>query len=298
MCFAEAYVIGTHLVSPHPVFRKFLPVEMGADNQRRALLPSVFAMGFLLLSVGILMVTRAYGQASLPSTLISTAGASPYGVAVNIVTNKAYVANLGGTITVIDGATNRVLTEITPGVSGAHCSAVAIDPVMNLIYVTDGGAAVSGSPGVPYVTVIDGSNDSVIANVSVGTSPRGIAVNTVTHLIYVTNYLSNNVSVIDGSNKASIAVAVTLTAGVNPYAVAVNSVTNFVYVGNQGDNTITVIDGSVNSPLYTLSESGTSPAAVAVNPITNTIYLANGQSRNVAVIQGATTTTPPVSLRC
>ncbi len=106
-------------------------------------------------------MTSAYGQTSIPSTFIPTAGVNPYGVAVNIVTNKVYVANLGGTITVIDGATNRVLKELTTGVSGAHCSAVAIDPVMNLIYVTDGGAAVSGSPGVPYVTVIDGSNDSV-----------------------------------------------------------------------------------------------------------------------------------------
>jgi YVTN family beta-propeller protein len=281
-------VIAAHLVSSHCALRKWLSVGTASRDSRTSLL-SALAMGFLLALAGILVVTSAFGQTS---TFISTAGTSPYGIAVNIVTNKVYVANLGGTITVIDGATNRVLKELTP-VSGARCSAVAIDPVMNLIYVTDGGAAVSGSPGVPYVTVIDGSNDSVIANVSVGTSPRGIAVNTVTHLIYVTNYLSNNVSVIDGSNKASIAVAATLTAGVNPYAVAVNSVTNFVYVGNQGDNTITVIDGSVNSPRYTLSESGTSPAAVAVNPITNTIYLANGQSRNVAVIQGATTTTPP-----
>ncbi|WP_185827338.1 S-layer family protein [Edaphobacter aggregans] len=284
-------MIAARLVSSHVALRKWLSVGTGSRDSHTSLL-SALAMGLLLALAGMLSVTSAYGQTS---TFISTAGVSPYGVAVNIVTNKAYVANLGGTITVIDGATNRVLNELTPGVSGAHCSAVAIDPVMNLIYVTDGGAAVSGSPGVPYVTVIDGSNDSVIANVRVGTSPRGVAVNPVSHLIYVTNYSSNNVSVIDGSNKASIPDATILTAGVNPYAVAVNSVTNFVYVGNQGDNTITVIDGSRNSPQYnyTLSQSGSSPAAVAVNPITNKIYLANGQSRNVVVIQGATTTTPP-----
>ena len=291
MCSAEAHVIAAHLISSYCALRKWLSIGTCGRDSRTSLL-SALVMSSLLALIGISGVASAYGQTSIPSTLIPTAGVNPYGVAVNIVTNKVYVANLGGTITVIDVATNGV-KELTTGVSGAHCSAVAIDPVMNLIYVTDGGAAVSGSPGAPYVTVIDGSNDSVIANVQVGTSPRGIAVNTVTHLIYVTNYSSNNVSVIDGSNKASIAVAATLTAGVNPYAVAVNSVTNFVYVGNQGNNTITIIDGSVNSPRYTLSESGTSPAAVAVNPITNTIYLANGLSKNVAVIQGATTTTPP-----
>ena len=290
MCSAEANVIATNL-------RKWLLAGTGSCGSRTSLL-SALVMSFLLALVGMPGVASAYGQTPIPSTLISTAGASPYGVAVNIVTNKAYVANLGGTITVIDGATNRVLKELTPGVSGAHCSAVVVDPVMNLIYVTDGGAAVSGSPGAPYVTVIDGANDSVIANVPVGTSPRGIAVNTVTHLIYVTNYLSNNLSVIDGSNIAGLALApTTLMAGTNPYAVAVNSVTNFVYVGNKGSNTVTVIDGSRNSPQYnyTLSESGTSPAAVAVNPITNKIYLANGGTSstpsNVAVILGATANT-------
>ena len=216
-----------HLVFSYCALRKWLSVGTGSRDSRTSLL-SALVMSLLLAVIGTSGVVSAYGQTSISSTFISTAGASPYGVAVNIVTNKVYVANLGGTITVIDGATNGVLKELATGVSGAHCSAVAIDPVMNLIYVTDGGAAVSGSPGVPYVTVIDGSNDSVLTNVQVGTSPRGIAVNTVTHLIYVTNYLSNNVSVIDGSNKASIPAATMLTAGVNPYAVAVNSVTNFV----------------------------------------------------------------------
>ena len=286
-------MITAHLDSSHCALRKWLSVGTGSRDSRTSLL-STLMMSLLLALIWMPGVASAYGQTSIPSTFISTRGGSPYGVAVNIVTNKAYVANLGGTITVIDGATNGVLKELTPGVSSAHCSAVAIDPVMNLIYVTDGGAAVSGSPGAPYVTVIDGSNDLVIANVPVGTSPRGIAVNTVTHLIYVTNYSSNNVSVIDGSNKASIAVSATLAAGVNPYAVAVNSVTNFVYVGNQGSNTVTVIDGSQNldSHNYSLSEAGTSPSAVAVNPISNKVYLSNGPSNNVAVIQGASTEMP------
>ena len=265
---------------------------MAGCDSRTSLL-SALVMSLLLALIWMPGVASAYGQTPAPSTLISTGGVRPYAVAVNIVTNKAYVANLGGTVTVVDGATNQVLKELTLGVQGASCSAVVVDPVTNLIYVTDGGAAVSGSPGVPYVTVIDGSNDSVIANVSVGTSPRGIAVNTVTHLVYVTNYLSNTVSVINGGNKTSIAVVATLTAGTNPYAVAVNSVTNFVYVGNQADNTVTVIDGSQNSNTlpynYTVGGTGSRPAAVAVNPVSNKIYLSNGGG-NVAVLQGATAT--------
>ena len=35
-------------------------------------------------------------------------GASPQAIAVNPVTNKIYVANSGGTVTVIDGATDTI----------------------------------------------------------------------------------------------------------------------------------------------------------------------------------------------
>jgi YVTN family beta-propeller protein len=243
-----------------------------------------------LLTLGML-ITGTAAQGQTPSTLVTTEGTNPYAVATNIVTNKVYVANLGGTITVIDGATNRVVTELTTGVMGARCGAVAVDPVTNLIYVTDGGADAVASNGAPYVTVIDGSSDTVLPPVSVGNTPRGIAVNTVTHLVYVTNYNDNTVSVINGTNKASITVSAPLTVGANPYAVAVNSVTNFVYVGNKGGGTLTVIDGSQNSVIQNIPGTGSSPSAVAINPITNKVYLSNGVSNNVAVISGATTTT-------
>jgi YVTN family beta-propeller protein len=284
--------MGAHLISSHSVFTKGRSVRPSCT----ALRPLALAMVVLPVLAGLLRGTSAFGQA-IPSTFITTAGTQPYAVGVNIVTNKVYVANLGGTITVIDGATNQVLHELTPGITGASpsCSAVAVDPVTNLIYVTDGGTASvnSGATGAPYVTVIDGSNDSVIENIQVGAAPRGVAVNTVTHRVYVTNYNSGTVSVINGADKANIPAPVTLNTGVNPYAVAVNSVSNFVYVGDQGDNTVTVIDGSQNTT-SSLSDPGVRPSAVAVNPVTNMVYLSNGGSSNVSVINGATASAPAV----
>jgi len=287
-------VIHTRLVSLHSVLWQRPTVRNVGYGRRVGSRLSAFAMGFLLTLGMLAAATGAQGQ-TLPSIFITTAGSHPYAVGVNIVTNKVYVANLGGTITVIDGATKRVLKELTPGVAGASCSAVAVDPVTNLIYVADGGADAFGGNGVSYVTVIDGSNDSVLPPILVGSTPRGVAVNTVTHQVYVTNYNANTVSVINGTNKASLAVSETLTAGVNPYAVAVNSVTNFVYVGNKstgnvGAGSVTVINGTQNSVSQNIATIGTGPAAVAVNPITNKVYVSNGGG-NVAVISGATTTT-------
>ena len=70
-----------------------------------------------------------------------------------------------------------------------------------------------------------------------------MAVNPVTNKIYVANYGSNNVTVIDGATNATSTVA----AGDHPIAVAVNPVTNKIYVANYGSNNVTVIDGATNA---------------------------------------------------
>ena len=63
------------------------------------------------------------------------------------------------------------------------------------------------------------------ATVTAGNGPVFPTVNPVTNTIYVPNYGSNTVTVIDGSTNATT----TVTVGINPYAIAVNPVTNTVY---------------------------------------------------------------------
>jgi len=73
--------------------------------------------------------------------------------------------------------------------------------------------------GSNNVSVIDGNTNSVIATVSVGTSPEGVGVNPLTNGIYVANFNSNNVSVIAGNINSVIA---TIPVGANPRGVGVN----------------------------------------------------------------------------
>ena len=117
-----------------------------------------------------------------------------------------------------------------------------------------------------------------------------MAVNPVTNRVYVANWGSDTVTVIDGATNAAIA---TVGAGTNPYAVIVNPVTNKVYVANWGSDTVTVIDGTTNAT--TAVSVGTEPIAVAVNPVTNKVYVANYRSDTVTVIDGATNATATVS---
>src|SRR5882762_3315872 len=92
-------------------------------------------------------------------------------VAVNITTNKIYVANRGSnTVTVINGAAN---TSLAVGV-GPGPSALAVNPVNNKIYV--------GNEYNNTVTVLDGAANSTSTLVA-GFGRKTIAVNPVTNRI-------------------------------------------------------------------------------------------------------------------
>jgi YVTN family beta-propeller protein len=136
--------------------------------------------------------------------------------------------------------------------------------------------------------VIYGATNT-IETVTAGTNPYAVAVNPNTNKIYVANYGSNNVTVIDGATNSTTEVS----AGTNPFTVAVNPNTNKIYVANYGSDNVTVIDGATNST--TTVTAGTFPYAAAVNPNTNKIYVANYGSNNVTVIDGATNSTTEVS---
>src|SRR5271166_4395024 len=72
----------------------------------------------------------------------------------------------------------------------------------------------------------------VIATVPVGSVPYAAAVNPVTNKTYIVNFISDNVTVIDGATFSTTNV----TVGSHPVAVAVNSVTDKIYVANQCGN--------------------------------------------------------------
>lgn len=79
------------------------------------------------------------------------------------------------------------------------------------------------------------------ATLAVGLNPHAVQVNAATNRIYVANYGSDTLSVIDGSSNTVLPAAV--PTGANPYAVALNTVTGRVFVGNFTRNNVTIIQG-------------------------------------------------------
>src|SRR5919109_975059 len=131
--------------------------------------------------------------------------------------------------------------------------------------------------------------------------PENIAVNPTTNTIYVGNYNSSTVSVIDGKTK-SVVDSIPLgdadsdVANGVAYDVAVNPTTNTIYVADYNSGTISVIDGTTKSVMGSI-RAADAVNDVAVNPNTNTIYVASsamalgtlyGENGTISVIDGTT----------
>src|SRR6516165_6880008 len=132
-------------------------------------------------------------------------GSFPQGVAVNRLTDRIYVANEFGqenpnTVSVIAGASNRVIGEIVTGLN--FQIGLGLDEFRKLIYVAtlDNG-----------VDVMDGKTNTVVTNIPVGNEPVHPGVNPFTKLVYVSTQ-RDGVAVIDG-DKRNIITTIKLSGG-------------------------------------------------------------------------------------
>ncbi len=115
----------------------------------------------------------------------------------------------------------------------------------------------------------------VLATVPVGYRPYGVAVNPITHKVYVANSASNSVSVIDGLTNAEVAA---IPVGPLPYYwLGVSTARNQVYVvdnaGGLSEGSLTVIDGATNAVVATVAGLGMYPAGIAVDEGRGRVYV-------------------------
>lgn len=239
-------------------------------------------------------------------------GEAPEAIALNVKTNRVYVANRGsGTLTVLDGVTDAVVATIPVG---ARPFAVAVDPVTNRVVVSNtfndvmtivdgatnvtstmkaGGADAMLVPergGRVYLTGYEDKNLRVLDEATrsfsreeTGKHNWGIAENVRTGDLWTPLAGSGAVVMLAGGDGQRTEIAV----GAIPCAVAVNAATNRVYVVNYGDETLSVVDGATKKVVATVAV-GSHPQAVAVDAQRNRVYVANVHGDSVTEIDGVT----------
>src|SRR3989337_1799821 len=150
-----------------------------------------------------------------------------------------------------------------------------------------------------------------------------ITVDPYTFKVYVTNFKSTTVTVIDGTTNKPLSVIevgktpygigintdtkmlyvaleyndtlaiINTTTGeiiknidlVDPYDIAVNSKTNKVYVTSDKTNLVSLVDGSTNEIISTFDVQ--KPCGIAVNEATNMVYVTSESTNKVHVIDGS-----------
>ncbi|MDQ6868672.1 MAG: YncE family protein [Pseudomonadota bacterium] len=195
----------------------------------------------------------------------------------------AYVANdVDGTVSVINTATNTVMTTLTVG---TNPSGVAVTP--------DGTHAYVSNNGDNNVSVIDTATNTVeAATIAVGVSPNGVAVTPDGKHVYVANFATNSVSVIDTATNTVVA---TLAVGFEPHSVAVTPDGKHAYV-TSGRSTVSVIDTASNTVEAATLAVGNGADGVAATPDGKHVYVTNAESNNVSVIDTATNTVEAATL--
>jgi len=225
------------------------------------------------LQTSIIKATAAI-IASTPNTWTAPQTFSAGMVDVN--PTYAYVANYSsGNVSVIDTATNTVVSTITVGTNPFD---VAITPNGQYAYVVNVGSS--------NVSVINTSTNAVVATISVGTSPFDVAITPNGQYAYVVNVGSSNVSVI---NTATNTVVSTISVGTNPYSIAITPNGLYAYVANEGSGNVSVINTATNTVVDTISTGGY-PVGIAITPNGRYAYVASTGSTSVLVIDTATNT--------
>lgn len=242
-------------------------------------------------------------------------GTSPYGVAINSVTNRAYIANFGGSdVSVIDVTTNTVINTVPIALSTPY--GIAVNSNNNRIYITDKW----NSTDVYYINGADNTTGTLAA---IGnTYSHGIAVNPNTNIAYIadwgwaykidtiTNIVIGSAILISGSNESAFGVAIdpstnitivtdtggdlnfidaadtvttVIAAGTSLEGVAIDPSTHLAYIADSGANSVLVVDIASQSIVTTIPV-GLAPKGVAFYAAVKKVYVANSGTNTVSVI--------------
>lgn len=229
-------------------------ISASTDSRRSRL--SIFPA--LLMCAAMLSIFAGAARADQALGNIAV-GSVPSSVGVNPVTNRTYVAQRNGNVSVIDGTSGSVIATVAVGTTPFG---VAVNTETNRIYVANQDSNT--------VTVINGADNST-NTIAVGTAPYSVAINPVTNRIYVAG-ANSTITIINGADNSTQTITINPLTGLG--LVAVNPVTNTIYVSGRFDSNnarnVIILNGANNSVQTITLVSAL--MATAVNPITNKFY--------------------------
>lgn len=141
-------------------------------------------------------------------------------------------------------------------------------------------------------TVIDCNTNTPVATIPIGNIPEAVAVNTVLRKVYITNKLSNSISVI---SNCSYSVETTVNGvGNGPVGIAVSPDGQRIYVSEYNSNLVRVYNANTHALITTIivgsNPTVTAPLGMIVSPDNSRLYVTIFDEAKIAVINTATNT--------
>ena len=183
--------------------------------------------------------------------------------------------NISHSLSVINGTSDKVINVIPLAVEITPVS-ITVDPDSGLVYV--GSDDIYGS--IRIIRPVENLN-----YLQTGRSPRYLGLNAVTNKLYVSNYDTGNISVINENTGTLLNEIEIFKPPSSTNKIIVNDKTNKIYVANSFPNTVSIIYGYNNTISKNINFTK-QPISIAVNTLTNKIYVASIGSPYIDIING------------
>ena len=161
-------------------------------------------------------------------------------------------------------------------------SGLAYLPGRNWLYAADRGTGTG--PG--HIVVFDAKSHEIVTRIPVETSPYQTVLSADGKRLFVSNWSSETVSVIDTGTNTVIR---TLRVGMNPNDMKL-SADGRLFVACSNDNTVYVIDTlalrvleHLSTTLTPLAPEGSTPNALTIDGLRKLLYIANADNNSIAV---------------
>ncbi|MFF0610821.1 YncE family protein [Nocardia tengchongensis] len=199
----------------------------------------------------------------------------PQPIVIDPATHLVYVLGIGGSgaLAVIDPTTNSVVARIAIEDVGDP-TAVAIDSDRHRVYVA--------GQFDQKIAAIDTGSRAVVATVAVGAKPAALAVDPLSHQVWVAT--AAGASVIDPD---PFVVSATIAAAGEPEAVVIDSDSHTAYLTEFRGHSVTLVDTATHAVSRT-SLNRESSFAVALDPALHTVFLTSGAFDSITMIDTRT----------
>jgi YVTN family beta-propeller protein len=218
--------------------------------------------------------------ANPPSSASTDVGGTPVVIAVDPAGQRAYAANMDGTLAVIDVPSMALLAEVDiPG--EAH--SLAMSPRGDRVYVTNTAQS---------VFEVDVATRTIVRTITTGSGPWGIAFRTTAadSLMYVT---ARNGGSITEVNMRTGGVLRTIGVTGRPHGIAISPNGSTLYVADDSNGEVLYVDRVSG----TTTRRVTAPGAfgIAIAPDGNTLYVTTNSGYILVVDVASATVTKQVS---